>query len=510
MSSASSISQLWEQVRSWAQEIALLESIEAALFWDERTMLPPRAASYRAEQVAYLAKMIHQKRTDARVGQWLEELRNSELAVAPTAPQGAAIREAWRRYRKAVCLPERLVEELSRTTVFAQQAWSEAKKGEAYSTFRPWLEKMVQLKREQAQAWGYPEHPYDALLDEYEPDARTSQMAAMLQQLRQPLVRLVEAVSQSGHRVSTEVLKRYYPRAAQEAFGRWVAERIGFQFDRGRLDETLHPFCTTLGPDDCRITTRYDEHYFPTAFFGILHEAGHGLYEQGLPREWYGLAPGSAASLGIHESQSRLWENGVGRSLGFWQFALDHARRFFPGTLDDVKVEQFFAAVNEVRPSLIRVEADEATYNLHIIIRFELETALLENQLSVDDLPGAWNEKYRDCLGITPPCDSQGVLQDIHWSSGLFGYFPTYTLGNLYSAQLLAAARQELHDWQSAIARGEFSPLLDWLRQNVHSWGHRLSAEQIVQQATGQRPSPEYFLNYLREKLVSVYGISDL
>ncbi|GIW95661.1 MAG: carboxypeptidase M32 [Pirellulaceae bacterium] len=506
---ATNVQQLWESLRGWAQEIALLESVEAALNWDERTMMPPRGGAYRAEQVSYLSKLIHQKRTDPKAGQWLEELAQSELAQDPSSPEGAAIREARRRYQKAVRLPEKLVEELSRTCVLAQQAWSEARKKSDYGQFQPWLEKIVRLKREQAEALGYTEHRYDALLDDYEPAARTGEITRMLEELRRELVPLLSEIGQSGRSVPTDVLRRHYPQAAQRAFGRWMAERIGFQFDRGRLDETDHPFCTTLGPHDCRITTRYDEHFFPTAFFGILHEAGHGMYEQGLPVDWFGLAPGLAASLGVHESQSRLWENGVGRSLPFWRFAFEHAKRFFPGVLDDVSVEQFYAAVNEVRPSLIRVEADEATYNLHIVIRFELEIALLDNELSVEELPDAWNQKYRSYLGIVPPNDAQGVLQDIHWSSGLIGYFPTYTLGNLYAAQLLEAASGEIGDWPALAARGEFAPLLEWLRTRVHAWGHRYPAAELIEKATGQKPSSRSLIRYLRDKLAPLYGIKN-
>ena len=295
--------------------------------------------------------------------------------------------------------------------------------------------------------------------------------------------------------------------AAQEAFGKLVAGAIGFDFQRGRLDVTHHPFCSSMGPHDCRITTRYDEHYFPMAFFGILHEAGHGLYDQGLPTAHYGLPPGSYVSLGIHESQSRLWENAVGRSRAFWQFFFPVAQQQFPDALADVSLDDFHFAINDVRPSLIRIEADEATYNLHIIIRFELERAALRGDLSVADLPGAWREKYREYLGIEPPNDADGVLQDIHWSAGLIGYFPTYTLGNLYAAQFFQQADADLGGIDDLLSRGEFGPLLQWLRERIHARGQCYSAAELADTVTGKPLTHQPLLDLLRRKFEPLYGI---
>jgi carboxypeptidase Taq len=500
--------ELWEKVRGWAQEVALIESIDAVLSWDERTMLPPAAGSYRAEQIAYVARWLHERRTDPRAGEWLEALASGPLPDEDQPLVAASLRELRRQYDKARRLPQKLVEELSRVTVLAQQAWVEARRCSRFADFRPWLEKIIRLKREQAQAAGYSSHPYDALIDDYEPTAQTAQIARTLDELCQRLVPLVHAIGQAQVTVPAAILERHYPRNAQEQFGRAVAERVGFDFQRGRLDETVHPFCTTLGPDDHRITTRYDEHFFPTAFFGILHETGHALYEQGLPVEWYGLAPGITASLGVHESQSRLWENFVGRSLPFWQFAFPWAQSYFPAALSDVSLDAFYAAVNRVQPSLIRVEADEATYNLHIIIRFQLELALITGELPVEDVPAAWNEKYRDYLGITPANDAQGCLQDIHWSSGLFGYFPTYSLGNIYAAQLFEAAQAELGDWAQLAARGEFQPLLEWLRRYVHRSGRCLYAGELIERVTGRPPSAEPLMKYLSAKFAPLYKIA--
>jgi carboxypeptidase Taq len=400
-----------------------------------------------------------------------------------------------------------LVEELACTAVLGQQAWQEARQRDDFPSFRPLLEKTIELKRQQAEALGYPQCPYDALLDEYEPEELTANVARVLAKLRDALVPLVAEIQQSGRRPNTAVQHRAFPVEMQERFGREAAEAIGFDFARGRLDVTAHPFCTTLGPHDCRITTRYDERFFSAALFGILHEAGHGIYEQGLPVEQYGLPLGEAVSLGIHESQSRLWENFVARGQAFWTFFYPLAQQRFPTALGDVSRDEFYFAMNDVRPSLIRVEADEATYNLHILVRFELERALLDGDLKPADLPGAWNEKYRHYLGIAPPNNRDGVLQDVHWSAGLIGYFPTYALGNLYAAQFFAQAKADLGDLDRALAGGDFRPLADWLRRNIHRHGQRWSAAELVQQVTGRRLTVEPLVEHLRAKMAPLYGL---
>ncbi|MBN2475341.1 MAG: carboxypeptidase M32 [Pirellulales bacterium] len=499
---------LHDRVCRHAAQTAMLESIESVLGWDERTMMPTAGAEYRAEQTTLLAGMIHGRWTDPAFGRWLAELSDSPLAEPPHGDTAVTIRRLKRLHDRKVRLPTALVEELARTAVLGQQSWEDARRRDDFASFRPLLEKTVQLKRQEAEALGYPQCPYDALLDDYEPDELTANVAAVLAGLRERLVPLVAEVSQSGRRPDVAILTRSYPVDVQEAFGREVGAKIGFDFDRGRLDVTAHPFCDSLGPHDCRITTRYDEDYFSGAFFGILHEAGHGIYDQGLPGGHYRLPLGEAVSLGIHESQSRLWENFVGRSRSFWEHFYPRARRQFPQALGDVSPEAFYFAVNEVRPSLIRVEADEATYNLHILVRFELEQALLDGDLPVADLPGAWNEKYRQYLGIEPPDDAQGVLQDVHWSAGLIGYFPTYTLGNLYAAQLFAQADADLGGLAAQFAGGQFRPLRDWLREKIHRQGQRYSAAELIERITGRPLSPMPLVEHLRAKLGPLYGIS--
>jgi carboxypeptidase Taq len=497
----------FEELCALAREAALLESVEAVLGWDERTYMPPAAGPYRAEQMTYLSGLVHQKRTNPRIGELLGELAESPLAKDPHSDAGATIHQLKREYDKKVRLPQELVEALTRASVLGQQAWVEARKNNDFASFAPHLTQIYSLKRQQAQALGYADHPYDALLDDFEPGAKTADVAKVLAELRSELVPLVAAIADSPRQPDVEILQRSFPVATQQSFGKAAAEEIGFDFNAGRLDVTHHPFCTSNGPLDCRITTRYDEHYFPGSFFGILHEAGHGIYDQGLRAEEFGLPPGSFVSLGIHESQSRMWENAVGRSRAFWEHFYPKLQKEFPQAIDDVSLDSFYFAINNVRPSLIRVEADEATYNLHIIVRFELEQALLADELPIAELPGAWREKCQKYLGIHPSSDAEGCLQDIHWSAGLVGYFPTYSLGNLYAAQFFEQADADLGGLAHLFAKGEFGPLKDWLRTNIHRRGQCYTAAQLAEIITGKPLSHAPLVRHLRDKLEPLYGL---
>ncbi len=516
-----------------SRELATLASCSAVLGWDEQTHMPSGGAAHRGNQMALLAGLQHERATDPRLGELLMSVEGSALTVQPDSVEAANIRELRRSYNRRVRLPRALVEELARTTSMAQSEWIAARAASDFVRFRPWLEKIVRLKREESACLvgditpadasaGPAGSAYDPLLDEYEPGARSADMAVLFDALRRELTPLVAAIGESAARKAgpgsglppdspaagaEAILKRSYPRDRQRIFGEAVAAAVGFDFRRGRLDVTAHPFCTGIGPGDCRITTRFDEREFSDALFGILHEVGHGLYEQGLDEAHHGTPMGEAVSLGVHESQSRLWENLVGRGRAFWVFWLPMARRIFHEALADVSLEQFHAAVNHVSPSLIRVRADEATYNLHIIVRFELEQDLLAGNLAVGDLPGAWNQKYREYLGVSPANDAEGCLQDIHWSAGLIGYFPTYTLGNVYAAQLFAAARAELGDLDEAFARGDFGGLLGWLREKVHRQGQRYRAADLVERVTGSRPDHRPLIDGLRRKYAELYGI---
>jgi carboxypeptidase Taq len=399
-----------------------------------------------------------------------------------------------------------LVEELARVTTRAQQIWEEARQADDFATFQPWLLKIVDLKRQEAKAIGYSTVPYDALLDEYEPGATTAEITQVFAALRDDLVPLVRSILASGKKPKREILDREYPVEQQRAFGQAAAAAIGFDFDSGRLDVTTHPFCSGIGPGDCRITTRYNPRRFNEAFFGILHEAGHGIYEQGLDPAHFGTPAGSAASLGIHESQSRLWENQVGRGRPFWEHFFSKAQQTFPSARD-VKLDDFVFAINDVQPSFIRVEADEATYNMHIILRFELEQALLSGDLQPADVPGAWNERFEKAFQLTPPNNALGCLQDIHWSMGGLGYFPTYTLGNLYAAQFMEQARMDLGELDGDFRRGEFGRLKGWLNEKIHRLGQRFPAAELCKRVTGRPLTHKPLISYLRAKYEPLYDI---
>jgi carboxypeptidase Taq len=490
------------------KEAALVSSCGAVLGWDERTYMPRQGSAFRGEQMALLARLAHETLTAPQIGEDLAAIEGSPLVADVESDSAANVREIRRIYDRAVKLPKELVEELARTTTQAQGVWQEARQANDFPKFRPWLEKIVALKRHEAQAVGYQDHPYDALLDEYEPGATTKAIRQVFAALAAELVPLIEAIQGSACRPPREVLEREYPVELQKVFSQSAAAAIGFDFERGRLDVTTHPFCSGIGPGDCRLTTRYNPHFFNEAFFGTLHEAGHGIYEQGLEPDHFGTPRGSAASLGIHESQSRLWENQVGRGRPFWEHFFPRARQVFVHSLAGVELNDWLFAINEVKPSFIRVEADEATYNLHIILRFELEQALLTGDLKPADLPGAWAEKFHKLLGLTPPDDRLGCLQDIHWSMGGMGYFPTYTLGNLYAAQFMEPARTDLPGLDDDFRRGHFGRLKSWLNEKIHRPGQKYRANDLCRRVTGAPLRHEPLIAYLRQKYGELYAVA--
>ena len=500
---------VYDELVTHLRQTALLKSCASVLSWDEQTYLPPAGAEFRAEQLALLAGMVHEQATSPRVGELLADLEDPAALGGEESVRAANVREARRHFRRATRLPRRLVEELSRVTTLSQQAWVQARKARDFTQFRPWLEQVVALKREEADAVGCGDGiAYDALLDDYEPGMTSAQVAAAFDPLRAQLVDLVAAIRDSGRSPDVGILTRSYPIELQKQFSLQAAEAIGFDLSAGRLDIAAHPFCSGIGPGDCRLTTRYDEHHFPGAFFGTLHEAGHGMYEQGLNPQAFGTAAGDSASLGIHESQSRMWENLVGRSRAFWTHFFPAAQRMFPEALGRESLDSFHWAINDVRPSWIRVEADEVTYNLHIMLRFDLERPLIAGDLSPQDVPQAWNERFQQYFGMTPPNDALGCLQDVHWSAGLIGYFPTYALGNMYAAQFFESARQELGGLEAQFARGEFRPLLDWLRTNIHARGLQYRAAKLVEVVTGRPLTSAPLLEHLNSRFRPLYGLS--
>jgi len=504
----SNLPEAYETLVKRLHDLALMRSCGAVLSWDEQTNLPSQGAELRANQLALLAGLSHERAVAAEIGDLLSRLDDEAALGGADSIPAANVREARRNYQRATRLSRRLVEELSRVSTLAQQAWVDARAKKTFTTFQPWLEKMIALKREEADSLGSPSGlKYDALLDDFEPGATVAQIQDVFAPLQTELVQLVAAIRDSGIQGDISILERNYPVDLQKRECLEAARVIGFDFEAGRLDIAAHPFCSGIGPGDCRLTTRYHEHHFPGAYFGTLHEAGHGLYEQGLNVADFGLGCGEACSLGIHESQSRMWENLVGRSRAYWDYAFPALQTTFSSALGTVELAEFYRAINDVRPSWIRVEADEVTYNLHIMLRFELEQALIAGDLSVADLPGAWNETFTRYLGMTPPDDALGCLQDVHWSAGLLGYFPTYSLGNMYASQFFERAGEELGDLSDMFRKGEFQPLRDWLRSHVHLHGKRYPAPELVEKVTGHPLSSAPLMRHLKSKFGELYRL---
>jgi carboxypeptidase Taq len=494
----------YERLRQRLQDIGKLDVVEAHLEWDQEVMMPAKGVNGRAEVCAMVAKLRHEWRTHPELGKLLEEL--SDQTGDPV--HDGNVREARRTYRRAVKVPIELVGEIAHTTAHARETWTAARRDNAFKDFAPLLGRIVDLKRRQAQAIGYEKDAYDALLDEFEPGATSANLTKLFAELRARLTPIVHALTHGAHQPDSTLLNRNFPRDAQAKLALKLAEEMGYDFAAGRLDISVHPFCTSLGPSDVRITTRYDENYLPPAIFGVMHEVGHALYEQGLDPAHAFTPAGASVSLGIHESQSRMWENFVGRSRAFWERHYPATKHLFPQALRDVDLDVFHAAINTVAPTFIRVEADEVTYNLHIVLRFEIERDLIGGRLEVADIPAAWNAKMQDLLGITPPTDRDGCLQDIHWSSGLFGYFPTYALGNLYAGQFWQTLRKAVPDLDARIATGDMRTLLNWLRENIHRHGQQYRPNVLCQRITGQDLSINPLLSYIEGKFRPLYGLT--
>ncbi|MDB6039968.1 MAG: Carboxypeptidase Taq [Verrucomicrobiales bacterium] len=491
-----SYTQLLDRMR----EIGWIDGAAGLLSWDQETYMPAAAIEFRAAQLAYFKGRTHRLFTADEVGGWIKECESA--AFSSLSKEAVNVREWRRAYDRATKLSPELVEEFERSTSMAWSAWIAARKGNDFAVFKPHLAKLLDLSRQMAEAWGYAKLPYDALLDGYEPGARTDELQKVFAELKPGIVRLIEKIGPSARSASKSTLPGPFPIEAQKLFNQAVAERIGFDFTSGRIDIAAHPFCTGIGPSDCRLTTRYDDNDFTDSLYSVLHECGHGLYDQGLPKEDFGTPMGSAVSLGIHESQSRLWENHVGRSREFWNYWLPVAQKHFP-TLATNTAEDLYRHVNQVRPSLIRVEADEVTYDLHIILRFELEQKLLHRELSVEDLPEAWNTTFKRLFGLEVPDDTRGCLQDIHWSHGSFGYFPTYTLGNLNASQLIQNVRNENPNLNAELAQGDYGSLLRSLRHKIHQHGHRYLPPELMKEATGESTQGRYHAAYLERKFGS-------
>lgn len=501
-----------QELRQRLAEIDDLGNAAGLLSWDQQTMMPERANPQRAEQLGTLSGIVHDRFTDAAIGRLLGELEGEEEALRsadPDSDDAALIRVTRRDWEKARRVPSELAVELARAGGLGHQAWVDARARSDFAAFLPFLERNVELKRRYVELFddeGW-DDPYDVLLDDYEEGMKTAEVAALFGELRAQLVPLIAEVAQRADAVDAAPLHGDFDAARQQQLVRGVLGRLGWSPDGWRLDEAAHPFATSFGPSDVRLTTRYDPGYIGMSLYGAIHEMGHGLYEAGVAPALARTPLASGASLGLHESQSRLWENVVGRGRPFTGFLHGELQRVFPDRFGAVDGEAFYRAVNKVAPSLIRVEADEATYGLHIILRFELEREMIAGTLPLKDLPEAWNARMKEYLGVDVPDDASGVLQDVHWSAGEIGYFSTYALGNLIAAQLWERARSELPDLDAQLAAGDGAALRAWLGERLHRHGRKFPPKELVQRIVGGPIAVQPFADYLRAKLTPLYGL---
>jgi len=494
-----------QQLREILAEISDLSYTAALLAWDQQTYMPTGGAEARGNQLALLGRLVHERATSPELGKLLDELKPVVASLDPDSDDARLVKVTTRGYEKAVRVPTKHVVEFSQATTLGQQAWVEARAKSDFSIFRPHLEKIVALRQEYASYFPNFEHPYDALLDDFEPNMKTADVKVIFDGLRPRQVELIKAIA-GKPQVDDSFLHQPFDEKKQWDFGAEVITRFGYDWTRGRQDKAPHPFTTTFSINDVRITTRVAPDFLNSMLFGSMHECGHALYGLGAAPELERTGLEGGASLAVHESQSRMWENLVGRSFPFWQYFYPRLQETFP-QLADVPLEKFYKGINKVQPSLIRVEADEATYNLHIMLRLEMEIALLEGTVAPKDMPAIWNAKMQEYLGVTPPNDAKGVLQDIHWSGGAIGYFSTYALGNLISVQLWEKINQDNPDLEEQIRQGQFETLLGWLREKIHRHGAKFEPQELVQKVTGSKIDPAPYMRYLTKKYSEIYNL---
>jgi len=488
-------------------EIADLNALAALAEWDQNTDLPEGAGEVRGDQMATLQGVMHERWTSAHLGHLLEQLDKSSIQTSLTDADKGLIREARRQYDQATKLPRTLVEEVARTQAGSFEAWRRARSNNDFASFAPWLGRTISLQREIADRLGFTETRYDALLDQYEPGMTASKIDQLFAPVREVTKSLLQRIENSGHVVDDSCLQGNFDSQKQVELSKAILRGMGYEFSHGGIAVSPHPFTTSFGsPFDVRLTVHPDLHFIQSSVMAAIHEGGHALYEQGSAPTLVRTPLAGGASMGAHESQSRLWENNLGRSFAFWRGQYKLVQDAFPEQFANVDVETFTLALNKVQPSLIRIEADEVTYNLHIIIRYELERAMVNGDVAVESLPGLWNAKYREYLGIEPESDSNGILQDIHWSSG-FGYFPTYTLGNLYGAQIFHKLHEVFPDLDARLGTGETSFILRWLEENMYAYGVIYLPEDLIRRVTGEAPNPAHFVRYLTNKFEKVYGL---
>jgi carboxypeptidase Taq len=484
-------------------ELKDLSGLIGLATWDQETYLPPKGDDARAHQQATIQGLFHERLVDPALGELLERAKLAPLED----DQRAMVRVLSRERDRSLRVPQSLVRALAEAQSRGLSAWRSARRARSFALFAPALKTLLELRRQQADAIGHSGERYDALLDGYEPGMTVARLTPVFARLKERLLPMVRALASA--RQPEDVLSgRRFEAGAQRRFALRLLEEMGFDFGAGRLDQSIHPFSGGTHPRDVRLTTRIDEGQLSPAVFASIHEGGHGLYEQGFSEAHHRTPLAAAPSMGLHESQSRLWENLIGRSRPFWRRFFPVLQQHFPQSLGDVTAEGFYGAINRVGPSLIRGDADEVTYNLHIVLRYEIELLLIHDQLALEELPREWNRRTTELLGVTPAHDTDGVLQDIHWSTGDFGYFPTYTLGNLYSASLFAALRREVTDLDERIERGELKVVTHWLREKIHSQGSRYDAEQLVQRVCGHGLQDDDFIGYVKKKYSELCGIA--
>ncbi len=486
------------------RKIADVEHSAAVLSWDKEVNHPKKGSEIRAQQVATLSGIAHELLTDEQFGILLDKLQQNSKNL--NAVQAKNVEVSGKRYQKIKKLSKAFVERKSRTTSSTYDAWIKARAQKDYSLYREALQQMIEVKREEAGLLGYEAHPYDALLDDYEPGFTSAQLDQLFADVRKQLVEFAAEIRQKSQ-VEDSFLYKFYPRQKQWDFGIDILKNMGYDFEAGQQDISTHPFTTSFGPTDVRVTTRIDEHNFGSMTWSCIHEGGHALYEQGFKPEAYGLPIAKAISLGIHESQSRLWENNVGRSLPYWKAHYAKLQEIFPANLKGIDLVQFYKGINKIEPSLIRTESDEIHYHFHVLIRYELEKALLEGSLEVEDLEQEWNKRYKSYLGLDVPDANQGILQDIHWAFGLIGYFPTYSLGSFYAAQFFEQAKKDIPGLLEQIESGNNAELLNWLRDNIHVYGKFYTANDLCEKITGETLNFQYFMDYAKAKYRDIYNV---
>lgn len=488
-------------------EIHDLEKTRGVLMWDQEVNMPKAGKEARIQQMTTLSRLIHAKSTSDAFGEKIEAAAAALADADYDSNEASLIRYLRRTYEDARKLPPEFVARVSKLSGEARHAWVQARAENDFASFQPYLAQVIELCQEMAELYGYEDEPYDALLDKYEYGMKTADVRRIFDAVKEEVLPLRQAIEERGTAVDDSLLHQPYDIDKQKAFARYIAAAVGYDFSRGHLGTVVHPFATSFSRDDARITTRWYPDFINPSLFGTLHESGHAMYEQGTHPDLARTPLARGTSMGLHESQSRMIENIVGRSLGFWQAHYPKLQSLFPEALSDHTVEEFFRAINKVQPSFIRVEADELTYNFHIILRFELEQAMLNGELTAADMPEAWNSKMEELLGITPPTDTEGCLQDVHWSRPGFGYFPTYALGNLYAAQLYEAATTQEPAIQEEMAQGKTDALLTWLRQNIHQHGRKFPPAELVQRATGSPLTHEPFVRYVTTKFSDIYAL---